>query len=128
MPAVLRAIVACGWFGIQTWIGALALDTLLRRGVAWLGGRAGQIWISFALFWLVQVAIIIRGLEGIKRLEAWSAPLLLGGGALLLWWAIADGGGLGRILSESRGCSRAARRSGRCFRRRSPPTSATGPR
>ncbi len=54
-----------------------------------------------AIFWLVQVAIIIRGLEGIKLLEAWSAPLLLGGGALLLWWAIANGGGLGNILSEA---------------------------
>ena len=50
--------------------------------------------ISFAVFWLVQVAIIIHGLEGIKKLEGWSAPLLLAGGALLLAWAIVDGGGL----------------------------------
>ena len=80
VPAILRAIVACGWFGIQTWIGALALQALL---VAAWGGWAnvpGGIWISFAIFWLVQVAIIIRGLEGIKMLESWSAPLLLGGG------------------------------------------------
>jgi NCS1 family nucleobase:cation symporter-1 len=49
----------------------------------------GSIWIAFAIFWIAQVAIIIRGLEGIKWLEAWSAPLLLGGGALLLWWAVA---------------------------------------
>ena len=101
MPAILRAIVACGWFGIQTWIGALALQALLTA--AWPAGRAcpAAIWISFAIFWLVQVAIIIRGLEGIKMLESWSAPLLLGGGALLLWWAIDNGGGLGRILSEA---------------------------
>ena len=44
----------------------------------------GGVWIAFGLFWLVQVAIIVRGLEGIKKLESWSAPLLLGGGALLL--------------------------------------------
>ncbi len=101
VPAILRAIVACGWFGIQTWIGALALQALLTA--AWPGwaGVPGGIWISFAIFWLAQVAIIIKGLEGIKLLEAWSAPLLLGGGALLLWWAIANGGGLVRILSES---------------------------
>lgn len=101
VPAVLRAIVACGWFGIQTWIGALALEALLTA--AWPGWAnvPGGVWIAFAMFWLVQVAIIVRGLEGIKLLEAWSAPLLLGGGLLLLWWAVTNGGGLVRILSES---------------------------
>ena len=101
IPAMLRAIVACGWFGIQTWIGGLALDALLTA--AWAGWSLvpGGHWIAFAIFWLVQVAIILRGLEGIKVLESWSAPLLLGGGALLLGWAIVEGGGLGRILGES---------------------------
>jgi len=101
VPAILRALVACGWFGIQTWIGGLALDTLLRA--AWPGwaGVPGQVWIAFGIFWLVQVAIIVRGLDGIKKLEGWSAPLLLAGGALLLGWAIVRGGGLGHILSES---------------------------
>jgi NCS1 family nucleobase:cation symporter-1 len=61
----------------------------------------GAIWISFAAFWLVQVVIILRGLEGIKLLEAWSAPLLLGAGIALLGWAIERGGGLGHILAES---------------------------
>jgi nucleobase:cation symporter-1, NCS1 family len=101
VPAILRAIVACGWFGIQTWIGALALHTLL--GAAWPGWNnvPGNVWMSFAAFWIVQVLIIVRGLEGIKILESWSAPLLLGGGLALLLWAINAGGGLGRILDES---------------------------
>ena len=101
IPAMLRAIVACGWFGIQTWIGALALQALLVA--LWPGWRdiPGSIWMAFAIFWLAQVAIIVRGLEGIKMLESWSAPLLLCGGVVLLWWAIANGGGLGRVLSES---------------------------
>ena len=101
IPAMLRAIVACGWFGIQTWIGGLALHELLKA--AWSGWAAvpGAIWIAFAVFWLIQVAIIVRGLEGIKHLEAWSVPLLLAGGALLLAWAIENGGGLGRILADS---------------------------
>ena len=101
VPAILRAIVACGWFGIQTWIGAIALQALLTA--AWPGWATvpASIWIAFAIFWSLQVAIIIKGLEGIKLLEAWSAPLLLGGGALLLAWAIRNGGGLIHILSEA---------------------------
>jgi nucleobase:cation symporter-1, NCS1 family len=101
VPATLRAIVACGWFGIQTWIGGLALDTLLQA--AWPGWSVvpGGVWIAFAAFWAIQVAIILRGLEGIRLLESWSAPLLLGGGLALLLWAIDAGGGLGRILGES---------------------------
>jgi nucleobase:cation symporter-1, NCS1 family len=101
VPAILRALVACGGFGIQTWIGALALNTLIAA--VWPGWRAiaAGIWISFAVFWLVQVWIIMNGLEGIKKLEGWSAPLLLAGGALLLGWAIIRGGGLGHILAQS---------------------------
>jgi NCS1 family nucleobase:cation symporter-1 len=101
VPAILRAIVACGWFGIQTWIGALALQALMVA--MWRGWETmpGSIGISFAIFWGLQVAIIIKGLEGIKLLEAWSAPLLLGGGMLLLIWAINNGGGLVHILSEA---------------------------
>ena len=101
VPAMLRAIVACGWFGIQTWIGALALDALFSA--AWTGWAqlpAGKP-IAFAIFWAIQVAIILKGTEGIKVLESWSAPLLLAGGALLLWWGIRNGGGFGRVLSES---------------------------
>jgi len=101
VPAMLRAIVACGWFGIQTWIGGLALNALLSAAMpSWAGLGAG-VWLSFAIFWLIQVAIILRGLEGIKWLESWSAPLLLAAGGLLLWWAVANGGGLGTVLRES---------------------------
>jgi NCS1 family nucleobase:cation symporter-1 len=101
VPAMLRAVVACGWFGIQTWIGALALDALLRA--AWPGWAQvpGATAVAFAAFWLIQVAIILKGTEGIKVLESWSAPLLLAGGALLLLWAVRNGGGLGHVLRES---------------------------
>jgi nucleobase:cation symporter-1, NCS1 family len=101
VPAILRALVACGWFGIQTWIGGLALNTLLAAAFPAWGAFAAGVWIAFAIFWLVQVAIIVRGLEGIKLLESWSAPLLLAGGVLLLGWAVRRGGGLGHVLSES---------------------------
>jgi nucleobase:cation symporter-1, NCS1 family len=101
VPAMLRAAVACGWFGIQTWIGALALDALLRAASDRWAQLPGAPVLAFALFWLVQVAIIFRGTEGIKALESWSAPLLLAGGAALLVWAVLNGGGLGHVLVQS---------------------------
>ena len=101
LPAMLRAVVACGWFGIQTWIGGLALDALLTA--AWPAWQSlpGSEWIAFAAFWLIQVWLILHGLEGIRHLESWSAPLLLAGGVLLLGWAISRTGGLMTMLDES---------------------------
>ena len=81
IPAMLRAVVACGWFGIQTWIGALALNTLFVAAWPRWSLFTGGVALAFALFWLLQVAIIARGIEGIKILGSWAAPLLLGGGA-----------------------------------------------
>ena len=108
VPAMLRAIVACGWFGIQTWIGGTALDVLFGYIFpAWnnLSPAFLQVplhtWLAFHLFWLIQVAIILKGVEGIKYLETWSAPLLLAGGLVLLIWAAWRAGGLGRVLTES---------------------------
>jgi nucleobase:cation symporter-1, NCS1 family len=101
VPALLRAVVACGWFGIQTWIGGLALDTLLQAAWPSWRGLAGSAWLAFGLFWLIQVCIIVRGTEGIRRLERLAAPVLLAGGGVLLIWAISSGGGLGRVLAES---------------------------
>jgi nucleobase:cation symporter-1, NCS1 family len=108
IPAILRAIVACGWFGIQTWIGGTAIDALLTA--VW-GGWAGldsmiagnplHTWISFFLFWSIQVVIILKGIEGIKYLESWAAPLLLLGGLVLLVWASSAAGGLGNVLANS---------------------------
>ena len=101
LPAMLRALVACGWFGIQTWIGGLALDALLTAALPAWQSLPGSVWIAFAAFWLVQVWLILHGLEGIRKLETWSAPLLLGGGVLLLGWAISRTGGLTTMLDES---------------------------
>jgi nucleobase:cation symporter-1, NCS1 family len=110
VPAMLRAIVACGWFGIQTWIGGTAIDALFS--VMWSGWAnlfggatilevAVHTWIAFFLFWGIQVVIILKGVEGIKYLETWSAPLLLIGGLVVLVWAAWRAGGLGLVLSES---------------------------
>ncbi len=106
IPAILRAIVACGWFGIQTWIGGAAIDALLTAlWPGWasidamLGGNPLHTWISFLLFWAIQVVIILKGIEGIKHLESLSAPILLLGGLVLLIWAASAAGGLGNVLS-----------------------------
>ncbi|MEZ5425415.1 MAG: NCS1 family nucleobase:cation symporter-1 [Pyrinomonadaceae bacterium] len=108
VPAILRAIVACGWFGIQTWIGGTAIDALLTAiWSGWgeigfsFGGNPLHTWISFFLFWIIQVVIILKGIEGIKFLESYAAPLLLLGGIALLIWASSKAGGLGNVLSNS---------------------------
>ena len=101
VAAMLRAIVACGWFGIQTWIGGLALDALIKALWPGWGNLGASTAVSFAIFWLIQVFIILKGTEGIKVLESWSAPLLLLGGLALLVWAVRSGGGMGTILRGS---------------------------
>ena len=101
VAAMLRAVVACGWFGIQTWIGGLALDALIKALWPGWGDLGASTAISFAIFWLIQVFIILKGTEGIKVLESWSAPLLLLGGLALLVWAVRSGGGMGTILRGS---------------------------
>lgn len=107
IPAILRAVVACGWFGIQTWIGGQAIDALMSA--IWSGwtslnttilGNPLHLWLAFFFFWGIQVFIIIKGIEGIKHLESWSAPLLLLGGVVLLIWASSNAGGLGNVLSN----------------------------
>jgi nucleobase:cation symporter-1, NCS1 family len=101
VAAMARALVACGWFGIQTWIGALALDTLMTTLTSSWTDVTGHKAIAFAVFWLIQVAIILRGIEGIKILESWAAPLLLGGSAGLLIWGFSAGGGISNVFSTS---------------------------
>jgi NCS1 family nucleobase:cation symporter-1 len=98
VPAVLRALVACGWFGIQSWIGGQAIYSMLQ--VLW--PRAASIvwtpWICFYLFWLLTMAVIWRGIETIKYLEGIGAPFMLAVGLLLLWWIARKAGGLGPVL------------------------------
>jgi nucleobase:cation symporter-1, NCS1 family len=99
--AIARALVACGWFGIQTWLGGAALNALLTA--AW-GGWAnvpGSTFIAFIVFWVIQVVIILFGVEGVKYFESFSAPLLIGGGIALLIWGFVAGGGVGNVFSTS---------------------------
>src|ERR687890_2330783 len=99
--ALARALVACGWFGIQTWIGGLAFDALLT--VAWGGWTnvAGHQFITFFIFWAVQLVIILTGVEGVKVFESYSAPLLIGGSVALLIWGFSAGDGVSNVFSTS---------------------------
>ncbi|MEZ4363010.1 MAG: NCS1 family nucleobase:cation symporter-1 [Kofleriaceae bacterium] len=109
LPAVLRALVACGWFGIQCWFGGLGLwatASALFPGVgipdvtsSLLGVDTAQL-LWFFVFWLICVYFIWNGMESIKRLESLSAPLLLACGVALLGWAIVRGGGLGAVMAQ----------------------------
>jgi NCS1 family nucleobase:cation symporter-1 len=99
VAAVLRALVACGWFGIQTWIGGEAINTLIATLVPGWGGLAHGTAICFVAFWLMNLAVILKGIEYIRFLQGISAPVLLGVGILLLAWAHRAAGGFGPMLS-----------------------------
>jgi NCS1 family nucleobase:cation symporter-1 len=107
VPAQMRALVACGWFGINAWIGGQALQTFFRSlwpgwqtllgsteasssGIGWLfGGHAGTEWVSFLLFWGLNILIVFKGMELVRKVENLAAPYVLVMTALLVWWAVA---------------------------------------
>ncbi|HXW08134.1 MAG TPA: NCS1 family nucleobase:cation symporter-1 [Vicinamibacterales bacterium] len=99
VPALLRAVVACGWFGIQTWIGGQAIYTMLRVAIpAWEPPFAQA--LGFLVFWLCNMYIVVRGSNAIKALEAYAAPFLIVSGLALLGWAASQAGGLGPVLAR----------------------------
>jgi NCS1 family nucleobase:cation symporter-1 len=99
VAAVLRALVACGWFGIQAWIGGEAISTLLATlAPGWKNFPYGPA-ICFLVFWLINLAVVLKGIEYIRLLQGISAPILLGVGLLLLGWAYHAAGGFGPMFS-----------------------------
>jgi NCS1 family nucleobase:cation symporter-1 len=99
VPAILRALVACGWFGIQTWIGGEAINAMLVALTPSWGHFASGPALCFAAFWLLNVAVILRGIETIRFLQGISAPFLLLIGLALLLWARSKAGGFGPMLA-----------------------------
>ena len=99
IPAMLRAIVACGWFGIQTWIGGQAIAAM----VAVLWPAAAQMpsvtWVCFLGFWALNMVVVWRGVESIRYLQSFSAPLMLLLGLALLGFMLHRAGGFGPMLS-----------------------------
>ncbi|MBZ0115436.1 MAG: cytosine permease, partial [Sandaracinaceae bacterium] len=109
VPAILRAIVACGWFGIQTYIGGEAVKTFVIAawpGFATLGGDTSLLGLSvssaitFLVFWGLNVLIIYRGMNAVRVFENWAAPIVLVLALVLLAWVIVKADGLGPMLSR----------------------------
>src|SRR5229473_3740674 len=108
IPALMRALVACGWFGIQAWIGGQALNVFFRTlWPGWpaaipgsFGGHTSTEWISFLLFWGLNVVVIYRGMNLLRKVENWAAPFVLVMTTLLVWWALGRANGLGPILAQ----------------------------
>jgi len=120
LPALLRALVACGWFGIQTWIGGWAIYKVLEvYNPEWrqwpnlhlLGINVPQL-ICFLCFWLLNQCIIWHGIDTVRTLLRWKAPLLIGLGLALLIWAGLEAGGLGPILSQPSQFASGGRKAG----------------
>ena len=110
IPAMLRAIVACGWFGIQTWIGGYAIYQMLRLWIPsletlpvifpkWTGLTMGPA-ICFFLFWLLNMFIVYLGVDSIRKLLVFKAIFLPVAALALLFWAISAAKGLGPILEQ----------------------------
>lgn len=108
VPALLRAFVACGWFGIQTWIGGAAIYKILVVAYPDLAriaahnafGITGPQFGCFVAFWAINVAVICAGIDSIRVLLSIKAPLLIALGLALLFWAMQRAGGLGPILAQ----------------------------
>jgi NCS1 family nucleobase:cation symporter-1 len=108
LPALMRALVACGWFGIQAWIGGEALHTLFTSLLpgwptllgAGFGGHTTTEWLSFLLFWGLNIFIIYRGMDLLRHVENWAAPFVLVMTAILLVWAVREANGLGPLLNQ----------------------------
>lgn len=109
IPTLLRALVGCGWYGIETWIGGEAIFLLLPNSIkqstfslslSWLGTSPLE-FSCFIVFWLAQLTIVWKGMDGIRQLEKYSAPILIALTSSLLIWAYVNAGGFGHMLSIS---------------------------
>ncbi|MGD9561608.1 MAG: NCS1 family nucleobase:cation symporter-1 [Pyrinomonadaceae bacterium] len=106
LPALMRALVACGWFGIQAWIGGEALNTFFKAFIPnWenlfggpIGGHTVTTWLSFLVFWAMNIAIIYKGMDLLRVVENWAAPYVLMMTAVLLAWILYEAGGIGFLL------------------------------
>lgn len=103
LASVTRGIIACGWFGVQTWIGGLAIYAIFNA----VTGTDGELGLSigkfvgFGIFWVINMYFIWKGTESIKWLETYSAPILIIMGVALIYWSYAKADGFSIVLDQS---------------------------
>ena len=103
LASVTRGIIACGWFGVQTWIGGLAIYAIFNA----ITGSTGELglsigkFVSFGIFWFINMYFIWKGTESIKWLETYSAPILVIMGIVLIYWSYAKAEGFSVVLDQS---------------------------
>lgn len=108
LPALMRALVACGWFGINAWIGGQAVFVLIKALFPSLARNSGVLiagfplaaWLSFLSFWLLNMLVIFRGMDFLKKFESLAAPFVFTMTASLVVWSGAQAGGFGLLLDE----------------------------
>ncbi len=109
IPAIIRALVACGWFGINTYIGGEAIKTFVATfwpefktlgGDLSLAGLSLSSAITFMVFWAMNIYIIYRGMNAVRIFENWAAPIVLVLAGALLWWVVDRAGGTGPLLDK----------------------------
>jgi NCS1 family nucleobase:cation symporter-1 len=122
VPALLRAFVACGWFGIQTWIGgnaiykimAIFFPSLAQGSVSSFGITLPQFG-CFLFFWAINMLVVYKGIDCIRWLLNFKAPLLIALGLVLLAWAYRNAGGFGPMLSQPSAFDPGQPKSGQFF-------------
>ncbi|MCQ6278491.1 NCS1 family nucleobase:cation symporter-1 [Bacillus sp. EB600] len=107
VPALIRAFVAIGWFGIQSYLGAMALNVLMLKVIPFWSdlstvffGLPINSWISLIAFWILEAVLAIHGMEVIRRFENWAGPVILVLMLGLVYWAYNILHGVGPILHQ----------------------------
>ena len=109
VPALARALVACGWYGIQTWVGGNTLLALVTVLTGWrdfgpalpLLGISAPHFAAFLAFWAIQLAFVTKGLDMVRKLETWTAPIKIAICLALLAWAMRHTGGLTPLIEAA---------------------------
>jgi len=104
IASVIRAIVACGWFGVNTWLGGMAFYSIyiaISGNNPAVGLSLGQ-FVGFGIFWVINIYFIWKGTESIKWLEDYAAPILIVMGIVLIGWGYTNSGGFGVVLEQGK--------------------------
>lgn len=106
IPAIIRGLVAVGWFGVQSFLGATAVNVLLAAAIGpWrdlgstvIGGVGVNLWIAMIAYWAVNILVLRHGMETVRKFESWAGPMIFVVMLALLVWAITVAHGIGPLF------------------------------